>query len=148
MPLSEVPLPITLQAAADPKALLTLVQTIQGAIRSVDEDFVALRTAMLLSAEDPRLIGKNVYPREPSNVSFNTWRRFGADAVFRIPGMFHGKPDAIRPVQGRMGARGSLVLPGSEDQKEYELAVYLPESAMKLLKADREWMKWVHKVIQ
>ncbi|KAH8668896.1 hypothetical protein BX600DRAFT_460910 [Xylariales sp. PMI_506] len=127
--------------------LAALVPQIKASIDAVDEDYVHRRLAMVSALPDPRIIGVNYDPRTPECLAFNTWRHFGADAVWSIPGVPASKPDAIRRAHGSWNLGTALILPGQSLAVTQEIFISLSQVAMDLLCKDEEWLKWVDRVI-
>ncbi|KAI1081015.1 hypothetical protein F5B20DRAFT_87350 [Whalleya microplaca] len=140
---------ITQLAAAcdDDEKLAQLVPLVKQSIDAVNEEYVSRRLAMLSEAPDPRLVGVNYDPRMPEVLAFNTWRHFGADIEWSIPGVPVARADAIRRAHGCWNLGTALILPAKADSMKQELFVSLSIDAMKLLCADGGWMKWVDRVI-
>ncbi len=105
------------------------------------------RTDFFSLVADPRHVGLDFDPRTPQDLGFNTWRYFGADTRWHIPGLAAPTPDAMRRTQDEWNMSGSLILPAKADSTVHELLVTLPQSAMDLLCQDDGWMAWVDKVI-
>ncbi len=131
------------EAYGDIRALARIVQKIITAISSVNQSWVEDRNALFKKMADPRLLGLNHDPRRPQELHFTTWRYYGSDAQWDIPGVPTTQPDAIRRGQGRWGVGSALILPARADSKVYELLVSLPVCSMAALYKDEEWMGWV-----
>jgi hypothetical protein len=137
-------------------ALGAIIQDINGAILNVDEDFVAVRTALFRKAPDPRLLGLDDDPRDAYSFCFNTWRQFGADLRWKMPGLGDKEdkgtdgiqPDAIRRVQGQWNMGAALLLPGRQDSEKFEVLVTLDVGSMEILLTERSWKGWVDEVIE
>ncbi|KAI3339676.1 hypothetical protein F4824DRAFT_454394 [Ustulina deusta] len=56
------------------EALRGVAQAIEASARSVDDDFVATRTALARRLEDIRMLGIEGDPRDAKAFAFNTWR--------------------------------------------------------------------------
>jgi hypothetical protein len=136
-----------LRACNDIPTLATLVPLIKSSIDAVDVAYVKRRLAMVSAMPDPRLIGVNYDPRMAQCLAFNTWRHFGADAVWDIPGVPVEKPDAIRRAQGSWNLGTALILPARASSDTQELFVSLSQVAMDQLCKDQEWLRWVDRVI-
>ncbi|KAI0123635.1 anthranilate n-hydroxycinnamoyl/benzoyltransferase [Xylariales sp. AK1849] len=136
-----------LGASDDMKLLATLVPLIKDSIDAVDEEYVRRRLALVSALPDPRLIGVNYDPRSPQTLAFNTWRHFGADAVWDIPGVPVEKPDAIRRAHGSWNLGTALILPARTTSNHQEIFVSLSQVAMDLLCQDEGWLTWVDRVI-
>lgn len=136
-----------LRACDDVPTLASLVPLIRASINAVDEAYVKRRLAMVSALPDPRLIGVNYDPRMSHCLAFNTWRHFGADAVWDIPGVPVEKPDAIRRAHGSWNLGTALILPARASSDEQELFVSLSQAAMDLLCRDEGWLRWVDRII-
>ncbi|CAJ2505597.1 Uu.00g129910.m01.CDS01 [Anthostomella pinea] len=80
------------------EGLRNLASTISAAFKDIDEEFVSTRTAMLEACPDLKRVGVMIDagPWDPHHYHYNTWRFFGADAEWDVPGFLSSKPDAIR----------------------------------------------------
>jgi hypothetical protein len=136
-----------LRACNDVEVLARLVPSIKKSIDAVDENYVRDRLAMVSALPDPRIIGVNYDPRMPHCLAFNTWRHFGADAVWSIPGVPTKKPEAIRRAHGAWNLGTTLILPGRAASDAQELFASLSQESMELLCKDMGWMHWVDRVI-
>ncbi|KAI1652529.1 hypothetical protein F4813DRAFT_383948 [Daldinia decipiens] len=134
-------------ACDDDGELARLVPLVKASIDAVDQEYVSRRLAMLCEAPDPRLVGVNYDPRMPEALAFNTWRHFGADVEWNIPGVPVTKADAIRRAHGSWNLGTALILPAKADSMKQELFVSLPVDSMRLLCADVGWTKWVDRII-
>ncbi|KAI0165183.1 hypothetical protein GGR52DRAFT_557845 [Hypoxylon sp. FL1284] len=128
-------------------SLARLVPLVKASIDAVDQEYVSRRFALLSSVPDPRLIGVNYDPRAPETLAFNTWRHFGADVEWSIPGVSASRADAVRRAHGAWGLGTALILPAKADAPAQELFVSLDEDAMRLLCADEGWTGWVDRII-
>ncbi|KAI1636122.1 hypothetical protein F4809DRAFT_650757 [Biscogniauxia mediterranea] len=144
---TRVPKAQLVAACSDEYKLAKLVPIVKSSIDAVDEDYVRRRLAMLSHAPDPRLVGVNYDPRMAEVLAFNTWRHFGADVEWSIPGVPVAKPDAIRRAHGGWNLGTALILPARTDSPTQELFVSLSVDAMELLCEDEGWMCWVDRVI-
>lgn len=148
-PLTRVPVEDVVGACYDFNAIVPLIKRIETTIKSVDEEFVATRAAVLQQMDDPRVCGVNHDLRSPKHLMFNTWRFFGADTEWNIPGVTSRKPEAIRPVRGGDLPLGyCLIMPARLESKVQELLLYLPTKAMGLLMKDHDYMRWVDHVVE
>ncbi|ORY58870.1 transferase family-domain-containing protein, partial [Pseudomassariella vexata] len=120
-----------------------LVPLIKESIERIDQKHVQERLDMVSAAPDPRAIGVNHDPRMPGFLAFNTWRHFGADAEWKIPGVAVTTPDAIRRGHGDWNLGTALILPAKSNSNSQELFLSLSKDAMDLLCKDEGWMKWV-----
>ncbi|KAI1438088.1 hypothetical protein GGR50DRAFT_525979 [Xylaria sp. CBS 124048] len=134
-------------ACYDDQALARLVPVIKRSVNVVDESYVRQRMVMMSQIPDPRMLGVNYDPRSPDTLAFNTWRHFGADAEWSIPGVPANKPDIIRRAVGGFGLGTALILPAKAASDRQELSVSLTVEAMETLCKDERWMRWVDKVI-
>ncbi|KAI1762291.1 hypothetical protein GGR53DRAFT_521780 [Hypoxylon sp. FL1150] len=134
-------------ACDDDYELARLVPLIKASIDAVDQEYVSRRFAMLSEVPDPRLIGVNYDPRVPETLAFNTWRHFGADVEWSIPGVPATRADAVRRAHGSWGLGTALILPAKADSLKQELFVSLSVDSMRLLCADEGWTRWVDKII-
>ncbi|KAI3325405.1 hypothetical protein HD806DRAFT_490240 [Xylariaceae sp. AK1471] len=134
-------------ASSDDHDLAHLVPLVKESIDVVDEEYVIRRMAMMSQAPDPRMVGINYDPRAPELLCFNTWRHFGADVEWDIPGVPVTKPDTIRRANGGWGLGSALILPAKADSCRQELFVSLSVDAMEALCQDERWMRWVDRVI-
>ncbi|ERT00629.1 uncharacterized protein SPSK_07458 [Sporothrix schenckii 1099-18] len=136
------------RASSSPSDLAKLVFTIERTIAGVDNDFVSDRTELFSRVSDPRFVGLRFDPRTPQDLGFNTWRFFGADTKWNIPGIKgDSTPEVIRRLQGMWNMSGALILPAKALSPTHELLVTLPKTSMDVLCSDPEWMKWVDHVI-
>ncbi|KAK9771593.1 hypothetical protein SCAR479_11664 [Seiridium cardinale] len=135
------------RACEDTSTLASLAPLIKSSIDAVDEAYVKRRLAMVSALPDPRIIGVNYDPRMAQCLAFNTWRHFGADAVWDIPGVPVGKPDAIRRAHGSWNLGTALILPARASSDCQELFVSLSQVAMDALCKDEGWLRWVDRVI-
>ncbi|EPE08601.1 c-8 acyltransferase [Ophiostoma piceae UAMH 11346] len=138
----------------DLETLSQLVYKIENTIASVDEDFVNARTEMFSRISDPRRIGLEFDPRTPQDLGFNTWRFFGAETYWNIPGvrpegpgMKSTRPDVLRRMQDVWNMAGALILPARNNSPVHELLITLPVTAMERLCNDKDFMQWVDHVI-
>ncbi|KAK5625102.1 hypothetical protein RRF57_000818 [Xylaria bambusicola] len=134
-------------AADDDMDLACLVPVVKGSIDVVNEEYVIQRMSMMSLAPDPRLVGVNYDPRSPEILAFNTWRHFGADVEWNIPGVPVTKPDTIRRATGGWGLGTALILPAKKESRKQELFVSLSVNAMQALCEDERWMRWVDRTI-
>ncbi|KAJ3579327.1 hypothetical protein NPX13_g1239 [Xylaria arbuscula] len=134
-------------ACDDDKDLACLVPIVKESIGVVEEEYVTRRMSMMSLAPDPRLVGVNYDPRSPEMLAFNTWRHFGADVEWHIPGVQASKPDTIRRATGGWGLGTALILPAKKESRKQELFVSLSVNAMQALCKDERWMRWVDRTI-
>ncbi|KAH7029269.1 uncharacterized protein B0I36DRAFT_325377 [Microdochium trichocladiopsis] len=145
---TRLPLQTVLEACSSINHLATqLVPQVQETISTVDQIYVDKREAMMRMAPDPRLVGVNYDPRMREMVHFNTWRHFGANTEWMIPGVPVQRTEAIRRVHGEWNLGTALILPAPADAETQELFVSLSVDAMEALCRDQEWMEWVDRVI-
>ncbi|KAI1377852.1 hypothetical protein F4677DRAFT_443772 [Hypoxylon crocopeplum] len=134
-------------ACKDDNELARLVPLIKASIDAVDQEYVSRRFAMLSEAPDPRVIGVNYDPRMSEALAFNTWRHFGADVEWNIPGVPVTRADAIRRAHGSWNLGTALILPAKADSMKQELFVSLSVDSMRLLCADKGWTRWIDRII-
>lgn len=134
-------------ACEDDRELAKTVSLVRETIDGVDQPYVHSRLAMMSAAPDPRLIGVRYDPRTPEVLAFNTWRHFGADAEWEIPGVPVAKPEAIRRAHASWNLGTALILPAQADSTKQELFLSMSSEAMKRLCEDERWMRWVDRVI-
>ncbi|KAF7533411.1 hypothetical protein G7054_g7106 [Neopestalotiopsis clavispora] len=135
-------------ACEDVAALGSLVCSIRKSIDEVDEEFVAKRLSLFAEIDDPRVLGFDLDPRVPTNLIFNSWRYFGADIEWNIPGVNVAVPESVRKAQGSWNLGTAILLPTSPTSGRQELFVSLTNSAMASLCADKEWLRWISQVIE
>ncbi|KAI1260251.1 hypothetical protein F5Y18DRAFT_258749 [Xylariaceae sp. FL1019] len=127
--------------------LAQVAPMIKESIELVDEEYVSRRQTMMSLAPSPQMIGVNYDPRSPESLAFNTWRHFGADVEWNIPGVPVTKPDAIRRGSGGWNLGTALLLPARADAPQQELFISLSVESMNLLCHDERWMRWVDRII-
>lgn len=143
-------------AAGNP--LGALVHRIETALATIDDEFVATRTAMFRAAPDPRVIGVRLDAADPRDFIFNSWRRFGADTVWGIPGTEGGAlagvggggvyPDAVRRAQEAWNMGAGVIMPGRKESGVYEVLVTLDVPSMERLCEHDNWRAWVDEIIE
>ncbi|CAH0058467.1 unnamed protein product [Clonostachys solani] len=138
-------------------ALGTITQAIEAMVRNVDDSFVALRTALFREAPDPRLIGVDADPRDPRDFYFNSWRHFGGQTRWKIPGAVEQEgdkngggvaPDAIRRAQAEWNIGAGLILPARKGCLGSEVLITLDVDAMECLCEDADWKLWVNEILE
>lgn len=132
------------------RRLAAITAQVAHTIRSVDASFVAKRARLVNSVRDFRTVGLRFDPRTEQDLGFNTWRWFGADSVWTIPGVNGGKgtkADAVRRPQDMWNMSGAVILPAREGAECLELLVTLPKTSMDVLLRDEGWMRWVDRVV-
>lgn len=133
-------------------ALVEITRAIGTMVSGVDDDFVALRTALFRKAPDPRFIGVDADPRDPLDFYFNTWRHFGGNTRWKIPEVMEedggATPDAIRRAQGDWKMGAGLILPARKNCSGFEVMVTLDVNAMEVLCEDAGWKSWVDDILQ
>ncbi|KAK7924288.1 hypothetical protein PG985_006342 [Apiospora marii] len=142
-----VPAARLMEATEDTAQLADIIPPITRSIDAIDDKYVEQRLEMLGACPDPRLVGVNSDPRQSNYLAFNTWRHFGADAEWKIPGVPVTKPDAIRRGLPSWTLNTALILPAAASSKSQELFVCLSRVAMDRLCADQTWLSWVDRVI-
>ncbi|SCO76986.1 uncharacterized protein FRV6_01198 [Fusarium oxysporum] len=131
-------------------ALAAIANSIDEAILSVDDDFVAARTALFRKVPDPRFIGLDFDLGGPLDFYLNTWRHFGTRTHWDLPGLDKQDltrgvaPDAVRRAQVGFGTGAGLVLPETDTTK-FEVLITLDVEAMEDLCNSTSWQRWVAK---
>ncbi|EXA46284.1 hypothetical protein FOVG_07012 [Fusarium oxysporum f. sp. pisi HDV247] len=131
-------------------ALEAIANSIDEAILSVDDDFVAARTALFRKVPDPRFIGLDFDLGGPLDFYLNTWRHFGTRTHWDLPGLDKQNlargvaPDAVRRAQVGFGTGAGLVLPETDTTK-FEVLITLDVEAMEDLCNSTSWQRWVAK---
>ncbi|KAF5672645.1 C-8 acyltransferase [Fusarium circinatum] len=129
-------------------ALAAIARAIDEAILSVNDDFVATRTALFHGVPDPQLIGLDFDLSDPLDFYLNTWRHFGTRTRWDFPGLDKQDcergvaPDALRRAQAGFGTGAGLVLPETDGTK-FEVLITLDVEAMEYLCNSRSWQRWV-----
>ncbi|KAK8050157.1 hypothetical protein PG994_011887 [Apiospora phragmitis] len=136
-----------LEATDDTAKLAEIIPLITQSVYAIDDKYAEQRLEMLIACPDPQMIGVNSDPRQSNYLAFNTWRHFGADAKWKIPGVPVMKPDAIRRGLPTWTLNTALILPAEKEPESQELFVCLSRAAMDRLCADRTWLSWVDRVI-
>lgn len=133
-------------------ALAEITRTIGAMVSGVDDNFVALRTALFRKAPDPRFIGVDADLRDPLDFYFNTWRHFGGHTRWKLPGTMEEDggvmPDAIRRVQGDWNMGAGLILPARKNCSGFEVMVTLDVDAMGVLCEDAGWKSWTDETFE
>ncbi|WKT43975.1 Chloramphenicol acetyltransferase-like domain superfamily [Fusarium oxysporum f. sp. vasinfectum] len=131
-------------------ALEAIANSIDEAILSVDDDFVAARTALFRKVPDPRFIGLDFDLGGPLDFYLNTWRHFGTRTHWDLPGLDKQDlargvaPDAVRRAQVGFGTGAGLVLPETDTTK-FEVLITLDVEAMEDLCNSTSRQRWVAK---
>ncbi|KAF6804567.1 trichothecene 3-o-acetyltransferase [Colletotrichum sojae] len=137
-----------LGAAESIESLAALVGLIDDGIKSVDKGFVARHTKAMAACPDIRHLRAAIDLMNPFCLGFNTWRYFGADEEWELPGLASRKADAVRRVSSGIGVGTALILPAKKESEEYELVVSLMTESMNELCRSEQWMCWVDHVIE
>lgn len=138
------------RAETSDKTLAAITAQVARTISSVDDEFVAKRARLLSRVRDFRTVGLRFDPRTEHDLGFNTWRWFGADSVWVIPGVNGGrgtKADAVRRPQDMWNMSGAVIMPAREGSECLELLVTLPKTSMEVLCQDEGWLRWVERVV-
>ncbi|CVL02149.1 uncharacterized protein FMAN_08248 [Fusarium mangiferae] len=128
-------------------SLATMARAIDETILSVNDDFVASRTALFRRVPDPRFIGLDFDLSDPLDFYLNTWRHFGTRTHWDLPGFdkqdvaMGVAPDAVRRAQAGFGTGSGLVLPETDSTK-FEVLITLDVEAMKHLSNSPSWQRW------
>lgn len=128
-------------------SLAKVVSLVSNTISNVDQAAILRREALYKRVGDYRRLVLSQDRRLPGQFQFNSWRYFGGNDVWKIPGMGTKKPDFVRRVQGAVSHGNALILPLSLESDAYELLVQLPQVSMACLLQNDDWMRWVHQVI-
>jgi hypothetical protein len=128
-------------------SLAKLVAQVAATIADVDEADVLRREALFRRLGDCRRLALSQDRRLPGLLQFNSWRYFGGNFYWTIPGMGTKKPDSVRRIQGDVSPGSALILPLNSESEVYELLLSLPTVSMSALLQDEEWMHWVDRVI-
>lgn len=134
-------------AAQNLVSLARLVAQVEGTISDVDQAAVVRREALFKRVGDYKRLVLSQDRRIPGQMQFNSWRYFGGNDVWRIPGMGKKKPASVRRIQGNLSLGNALILPLNSESEVYELFLQLPQVSMASLLQDNDWMRWVHHVI-
>ncbi|KAF6817029.1 trichothecene 3-o-acetyltransferase [Colletotrichum plurivorum] len=137
-----------LSAAESIESLAALVGLIDDGIKSVDKGFVARHTKAMAACQDIRILRAAIDLMNPACLGFNTWRYFGADEEWELPGLACRKADAVRRVSSGIGVGTALILPAKKESEEYELVVSLMTDSINELCRSEQWMRWVDHVIE
>ncbi|KAG9502206.1 hypothetical protein J7337_005031 [Fusarium musae] len=128
-------------------ALVAIARAIDEAIHTVNDDFVAARTALFRSVPDPRFIGLDFDLSDPLDFYLNTWRHFGAQTRWGLLGLDKQDsasavaPDAARRAQAVFGRGSALILPET-DATKFEVLITLDVESMAHLCNSRSWQHW------
>ncbi|KAF5592956.1 anthranilate n-hydroxycinnamoyl benzoyltransferase [Fusarium subglutinans] len=128
-------------------AVAAIARAIDEAILSVNDDFVAARTALFHWVPDPRLIGLDFDLSDPLDFYLETWREFGTRTRWDFPGLDNQDcvrglaPDALRRAQAAFGTGAGLVLPET-DVTKFEVLITLDVEAMEHLCNSPSWQRW------
>ncbi|KAK8113822.1 hypothetical protein PG999_005891 [Apiospora kogelbergensis] len=136
-----------MEAMCNTAKLAEIIPVITDSIDAINDGYVERRLAMISACPDPRLVGVNSDPRQSNYLAFNTWRHFGADAEWTIPGVPVAKPDTIRRGLPTWTLNTALILPAAASSKSQELFVCLSKVAMDRLCADPTWLSWVDRIV-
>ena len=110
-----------------------------------------LRTALYRALPDPRNLGLVDDPHSAAYMQFNTWKPFGGDAMFRIPGVPEDprgnggvRAESIRKVMmGRQpDFRNVLIMPTLRPHGETEILISLPARSLAALLKDEGFTRW------
>ncbi|KAL4731560.1 hypothetical protein ACLX1H_000533 [Fusarium chlamydosporum] len=158
LPIASVSISTILAACNDDQdvactALKTITRAVDETILSVNNDFVSLRTALFRACPDPRLIGLDFDLCDPRDFYFNTWRHFGTQTSWELPGLMSKDstgafaPDAVRRAQAGFTDGAGLVLPASDSAK-FETLITLDVDSMSRLCADSNWERWIDHTVR
>ncbi|KAL8366993.1 hypothetical protein RB595_007887 [Gaeumannomyces hyphopodioides] len=128
-----------------------IAAAIRKNIDAVDDAFVALRTGLYRAVPDPRNLGLVDDPYSAAYMQFNTWRPFGADAKFKIPGVPDDSrgaggacPESIRKVMmgKQFDFRNVLIMPANRFSDDTEILISLPARSLSSLLKDKGFTRW------
>lgn len=146
----EMPTSTVQQATSDFHFLGQITTTLEESFTRVNEDFVTKRLD-LFKVADPKATYINIDFSDEAQIAFNTWRYFIADSVWGLSGLdvtnSKGKPACVRKFQKGSVDGVLLVLPSRRDSGEVHLMVSLRHGAAEELCKERDWMRWVDRVI-
>ncbi|KAI1811312.1 hypothetical protein GGS20DRAFT_579185 [Poronia punctata] len=162
IPAADVALGTVLAAAGHHKdangsgieALRAVAQAIEASARTVDDGFVATRTALARRIHDLRFLGIEGDPREAKAFAFNTWRHLYTETPgWVLPGVPQQgddgvQPDAVRRSQKEWDMGYGFILPQRKGFDGLEVLVTLEPEAMDALVADKSWRSWMKEVIE
>ncbi|KAG6355907.1 hypothetical protein INS49_015291 [Diaporthe citri] len=131
----------------DVMALAKIVARITTTFSNVDQTAILRREALFKRITDYRRLALSQDRRIPGQLQFNSWRYFGGNDVWKLPGVGTKKPDSVRRVQGEVSLGNVLILPLNSESEVYEISVQIPEMSMSALLQDDGWMHWVHHTI-
>lgn len=131
----------------DTASLAKVVALVSDTISHVDQAAILRREALYKRVGDHRRLVLSQDRRLPGQFQFNSWRYFGGNDVWVMPGMGTKKPDFVRRAQGSVSHGNALILPLSSESDVYELLIQLPQESMTSLLQDDGWMRWIHRVI-
>ncbi|OAA60775.1 Chloramphenicol acetyltransferase-like domain protein [Cordyceps fumosorosea ARSEF 2679] len=131
-------------------ALMRVVQSIETTLGSVDEAYVKTRATLFNNVRDPRQVQYSFMPADPRQLFFNSWRRLGADIEWTIPTATGSKltvADAVRKSQSAWNESAGLIMPGRQDQHDYETVLSSDVESMAALRDNAAWKSWVDREI-
>lgn len=128
-------------------SLAQIVAHVTATFSNVDQAAILRREALFKRVSDYRRIVLSQDRRIPGQMQFNSWRYFGGNNVWRMPGMGIKKPESIRRIQSAVSLGNALILPLNSESDVYELQIQIPEVSMAALVRDDDWMRWVHNII-
>lgn len=131
----------------DVAALAKIVAHITATFSKVDQAAILHRKALFKRISDYNRLALSQDRRIPGQMQFNSWRYFGGNDVWKMPGMGIKKPDSVRRVQGAVSLGNALILPLNSESEFWEIVIHLTPVSMAALEQDDDWMRWVHKTI-
>lgn len=134
-------------ACEDHVSLAKIVAKVTATFSNVDRAAILRREALFKRVTDYRRLVLSQDRRIPGQMQFNSYRYFGGNDVWKLPGMGMKKPDSVRRVQGAVSLGNVLILPLNSESDVYEVSVQLPEVSMAALLQDDDLMHWVHHTI-
>lgn len=128
-------------------ALAEIVAQITTTFSNVDQPAILRREALFKRITDYRRLAVSQDRRIQGQLQFNSWRYFGGNDVWELPGLGMEKPASVRRIQGAVSLGNVLILPLNSESEVYEILVQIPEVSMASLLQDDDWMRWVHHTI-
>ncbi|OCL13701.1 hypothetical protein AOQ84DRAFT_412899 [Glonium stellatum] len=136
------------------KTLAPAAQAIRRAVSVVDDTWVRTRLAFFASLEDVRGLRPNINFSFGSDIMLTSWREFGADLDWSIPGTASRQPEFIRkPFSAEDG--GNIIMPrrrlirDGEEEAPYEVLMQLAKLDMDALMAEEGGlMSWAIRSVE
>ncbi|KAH8880255.1 hypothetical protein GQ53DRAFT_891367 [Thozetella sp. PMI_491] len=135
------------EAHGNMHAFARLVQKVMASIQSVNQEWVEDRNALFKKMADPRFLGIDHDPGLQQELHVNSWRHFGADGCWTIPGVPTHRPDGLLNPRDRWRPASVIILPDRAASGTYRLLASLTVAATTALREDTKWMSWVDQVV-